>query len=172
MTSHVLPIKLEPSKLHPLKLTGLINGPAIKRAATLALAIGTALTVINQPDAVLGRKAFDLLPLVLVYVTPFVVVTLSQVLAMRQAMVDTAAGALLRYEDKWQTLLSHGIPKRAAFMGLVVGSINSAIVTSATLASGGILPFALLAQAYALPALFSLLSQTLTYRRASVAFAQ
>ncbi len=66
--------------------------------------------------------------------------------------------------------MRHGIPARAAFLGLIMGSINSIIVAGAIVADGGTLdamPAALLAQAFALPVLFGVLSQAITYRRVS-----
>ena len=71
------------------------------------------------------------------------------------------------------TALAHGIPLRAVLVGALVGSVNASIViTTALLESAGVnsLPVALLAQAYALPVLFGLLSQTIAYRRATQAF--
>ncbi|MEE8244973.1 MAG: hypothetical protein V3R27_08250, partial [Pseudomonadales bacterium] len=58
-------------------------------------------------------------------------------------------------------------------VGVLVGSVNASIViTIALLEGAGVnsLPVAVLAQAYVLPVLFGLLTQTIAYRRATQAF--
>ena len=67
------------------------------------------------------------------------------------------------------TAVSHGIPARALGIGLAIGSINAIIVLAGALLRSGelaALPVGLLGQAYALPLLFGVLSQALSYRRA------
>lgn len=145
------------------------------RAAVVAVAIGSALTLINQAPALFGSATLERLPMVLVYLTPFVVVTISQILGIQQAR------AKLRETDALQlpaepfraTIAGHGIPFRALLTGLIAGSVNASIMLFAQLLSGGEgdpLPFATLAQAYVLPMLFGALSQALSYRRAIAAF--
>ena len=71
------------------------------------------------------------------------------------------------------TALAHGIPLRTALVAMLAGSVNASIVITIAILEGASvnsLPVALLAQAYALPALFGLLSQTIAYRRATQAF--
>ena len=60
-------------------------------------------------------------------------------------------------------------------MGLLVASVNAAMVMGAALLEQGnlnALPLALLGQALALPMLFGALSQAIAYRRAIKAFAE
>ncbi len=172
MTAHNLPATTERPQLRTLNFTGFLNGSVIKRAAVIALTLGSILALINQADAVFGNASVNIPRLLLVFLTPFIVVTASQVFAMRQVMIDAIEGISISYESAFETSFSHNIPQRALLMGLVAGSVNSAIVTSVTFATGAALPLAIIAQAYVLPVVFSLLSQTLTYRRAALAHAQ
>ena len=149
-----------------------IDVSVVRRAAVVALVLGSVLTLFNQPTAVFGPGAIEVLPLVLVFVTPFLVVTASQALAARQAVRDGSRAGFQGpiNETAVDTAMRHGIPARAALLGLIMGSINSIIVAGAILADGGTLdamPAALLAQAFALPMLFGVLSQAITYRRVS-----
>ena len=73
------------------------------------------------------------------------------------------------------TVLAHGIPGRSLVVGLITGTVNTAIVISAALVDGGdvgAIPAALVAQAFVLPTLFGLVSQTLSYRRAAASIGQ
>ena len=156
-------------------LVSLIDIKVLVRAGIVAAVLGTVLTAINQAGAMFGQAPFDLLPVALVYVTPFVVVTLSQALGIRRARLEAAHTGAPRPESFWSAAMDHGIPRRALLIGLGIGSINTAIVASAALATGGTLadlPGALIAQAFVLPVLFGLLSQTLSFRRAAAAIAQ
>ncbi len=148
-----------------------LNGAVLRRAALVALILGSVLTLVNQWDAIFGSGTLELLPLALVYVTPFVVVAISQLFGARQAASDvergTAGGPV--EEDILATAISHGIPLRAALVGLMMGSANATITVAATLIEGGdlgALPLPLLAQAFSLPILFGVLSQATAYRRA------
>ena len=143
----------------------------LRRAALVALILGSVLTLANQSNAVFGSGTLELLPLALVYVTTFVVVAISQLLGARQAVRDVAkrsAGGPVE-EDFLATAISHGIPPRATLVGLMMGSANATITVAATLIEGGdlgALPLPLLAQAFSLPILFGVLSQVIAYRRA------
>lgn len=66
-------------------LWSLLSAGALSRAAVAALGLGTVLTVANQAQAIFGADHLQILPLVLVYLTPFVVVTVSQLLGAQQA---------------------------------------------------------------------------------------
>ncbi len=68
------------------------KGGVLRRAALVALILGSVLTLANQSSAVFGSENIQLLPLLLVYLTPFVVVTISQVLGARQAAADAGRG--------------------------------------------------------------------------------
>jgi hypothetical protein len=140
----------------------------LTRAAIVAVILGTILTLLNQPNAIFGTAEIQWLPLTLVYLTPFLVVSVSQILGTRQARKAPAWVMELR-EGFAATLVSHGIPARAIALGLAAGSINTAIVVTDGLAAGRGLdqvPVALIAQALILPVIFGALSQTLSFRRA------
>ena len=140
----------------------------LARAAAVALILGSTLTLINQSDAIFGAAEIRWLPLTLVYLTPFLVVGVSQVLGIRAARRALARMTELR-ENFLGTIFSHGIPARAIVLGLVASGVNSAIVASEGLLAGGGLsapPVPLIAQALVLPAMFGALSQAISFRRA------
>jgi len=142
-----------------------------RRAAIIAFVIGSILTAANQWAALFGNQSIQYLPLILVYVTPFVVVTVSQVVAIRAAFLDVLIANNIGFQRERLvlTLIRHGIPLRALSLGLTVGTLNTAIVTTVILSNGGSvsdLPVTLLAQSYVLPVLFGLVSQSISYRRA------
>lgn len=147
--------------------TATLNAPILIRAAIVALILGSVLNTINQAEAIFGTAKLDLLQFALVYVTPFIVVTASQILGSRQALRD---GRKLPAGERFLvTLFAHGIPSRAILTGVLVGTANTAITVAVTLTGpGGLaeLPGPLLAQAFTLPVLFGLLSQAISYRRA------
>jgi len=147
-----------------------VNSAVVLRSAIVAVIIGGVLTLINQPGWVAGDHRLQLLPFILVFVTPFVVVAISQVVAARRAFTDAMRnGASASTEGFIATSISHGIPARALAIGLIVGSVNAiislagALLDSSHLAQVSVAP---LGQAYALPLLFGVLSQTISYRRA------
>ena len=139
------------------------------RAALVALVLGSLLTLVNQTDAIFGSSAIAWLPFALVYLTPFLVVTVSQVLGIRRARVELARpAARFDAESFARTIASHGIPARALALGVLVAVVNTAIVATEVLLSGlGLqaVPVALILQALSLPILFGALSQALAYRR-------
>jgi hypothetical protein len=146
----------------------MLKAPVLFRALAVALILGTILTAINQPGIFSGASRLDLLPFALVYITPFAVVTLSQILGIRQALQD--GGQPPDGERFLATMVAHGIPVKAVLTGLLVGTVNTSITVSAALIGTGSLsdvPVPLLVQAYSLPVLFGLLSQTISYRRAA-----
>jgi len=146
-----------------------VNRAMILRAAIVAAVIGGILTLINQPGWVAGSAPADILPLALAFLIPFGVVLISQVAGTRRAFIDTVgrAGPAIR-EGFITTTFSHGIPARAAAIGLVFGSLNAIITLLDALAQSGDLAavtVAPLGQAYVLPLVFGLLSQSISYRR-------
>ncbi len=152
-----------------------LNGGVLRRAALVALILGSVLTLANQSGAVFGPEDIQLLPLLLVTLTPFVVVTISQLLGARQAAADNAGSRGSAVETFTSTAFSHGIPARAGLMGLAAAGVNATIVAiAALLEHGGLgqLPLPLLGQALVLPALFGVLSQAIAYRRVITAFRQ
>ena len=81
-----------------------------------ALILGSVLAVLNQSDEIFGPAHVQWLPLVLVYLTPFIVVTLSQAVGIQRAKRDRAEkpSMELRPGSFVQTMGSHGIPARVA----------------------------------------------------------
>ncbi len=146
-----------------------VNRAVFLRSAIVAVVFGSVLTLINQSGWVVGSDPLQILPFILVFVTPFVVVTISQVAAVRRAFIDAARhGAPTSPEGFIATTVSHGIPARAVSIGLVAGSINATVILAGALFRSGDLAavsVALLGQVYALPLLFGVLSQAISYRR-------
>ena len=66
----------------------LVNRAVLLRSAIVAVVIGSILTLINQSAWVVGSDPLQLLQLILVFVTPFVVVAVSQVAGARRAHID------------------------------------------------------------------------------------
>ena len=147
----------------------LVNRAIFLRAAIIAVIIGSVLTLINQSGWVAGIEPLQLLPLILVFLTPFAVVTIAQVAGVRQAHIDSVRhGAPARPESFIATAVLHGIPARAVAIGLVFGSVNAVITVAYTFLRSGDLAavsVAPLGQAYVLPLLFGLLTQAISYRR-------
>ena len=159
---------------HP-RLASLIDAGVIRRAGIVALILGSVLTLANQSAAIFGGASVQVLPIVLVYLTPFVVVTISQVLGIRRALSDAGRdrASVVPRDAFLATTISRGIPLRSFLLGLIVGTVNTSIVISAALMDGGNLadlPTALIGQAFVLPMLFGLVSQAISYRRAAAAF--
>ena len=144
-------------------------GPVVARAAVAALVIGSALTAINQPDAVFGDAALRMFPLGVVFTTPLLVVCLSQVLGFRAARRALAGnGDQPHKESFFQTMVNHGIPRRSVLLGLGAGGANTVLTGAVTLLSGhGLdqLPLTLVLQALILSMIFGALSQALSFRR-------
>ena len=151
--------------------TALISKDILRQAVVIALLLGSVLVLANQSGAIFGHGTVQVLPLVLAYLTPFAVITVSQVLALRRATLDARSPRSFARHDAafFATALSHGIPRRALLVALVVGIINTSIVATGALMTNGSLanlPNAVIAQAFVLPMLFGLLSQAIAYRRA------
>lgn len=141
-----------------------------RRSAIVAAVIGFVLTLTNQSEAVFGNHPLEYLPLVLSFATPFIVVVISQFLSIRKALSDINQGSkpITKTENMVTTAFGHGIPLRALIVSLIIGSINAGIVMSIAMVENGNLanlPLAIMTQAYVLPALFGILSQTISYRR-------
>ncbi len=138
-----------------------------KRAAVVALVLGCTLTAINQSEAVFGSQNIRYLPMALNFIIPFIVVVISQILGIRKALSDAPkVGGFL--ENPLQTAFRHGIPIRALLLGLFAGSLNAVIASVLAYLTDGTLtnlPVAALAQAFILPVVFGILSQTISYRR-------
>lgn len=152
------------------KLAGDLSKSAVIRAAIVAIVIGSVLTLINQRAAFFGAEEIAILPLILVFQTPFLVVLASQMLAIRRATLDYQARIGPAKRERFlETLTAHEIPLRAIILGGLMGTLNTAIIGTANILSTGAalpLPTTLIAQAYTLPVLFGFVSQSLAYRRA------
>ena len=100
---------------------------------------------------------------------------ISQLSAIRRAQQDATREHLPETTKSLvATAFLHGIPARAVTIGLIIGTINSAIILSdAFVSTGGVgtTSAALLAQVYGLPVLFGSLSQAVSYQRAARVFA-
>jgi hypothetical protein len=102
--------------------------------------------------------------------TPFIVVTLSQALGSYRAAQEQQFDYGQAHQDDgfMATAMSHGIPLRALILATFIGVTNTFISGLWQLVSSGTLsqlPTALIAQAFILPMLFGLISQTISYRR-------
>lgn len=143
----------------------------IRRSLLLALGIGVALTLINQRDAIFGHGKVNLIQLSLSFATPFVVISLSQTLAIRKVFSELSAGGFNAdgNEPFHVTAFSHGIPWRAVMIAASTGTAVAAIVIALVVSRGGGIghvPLAPVLQVYGLSLGFSLISQTIAYRRA------
>ena len=164
-------------KQERLKLWSFVSTDILGRAFLVALGLGTVLTLINQPGAILGVDPVQVLSLILVYLTPFVVVTISQVLGVHRATMDLRSGRAPAPHNNvfLTTAMSHGIPLRALLVALLIGSMSTFVVASGIFVANGTLsdmPILLTMQAFALPMLFGLISQTISYRRAVTVIGQ
>ena len=161
----------ETNELQPIELDWLplVNRAVLIRAMIVAVIIGSILTLINQSGWVFGSDPLQLLQLILVFGLPFGVVTLSQVAGLRRAYIDSVGQrAPAIPESIIATAVSHGIPARAVAIGMAFGSLNAIIVLADAylrLVDLATVSFVSLGQAYALPLVFAVLSQAISYRR-------
>ena len=142
----------------------------LRRSMILGLIIGSALTLINQFEALFGSETIQILPLALMYMTPFAVITISQITAIRQAWLNGKAEQAARKSETFlATIMAYGIPVRGVKISLIVGSFNSALILLEGYSNtAGIVavPIGLFVQVYALPIVFGVFSQAIAYRRA------
>ena len=139
----------------------------IKRSAILAIIIGSTLTLINQFDALFGSADLQKLPLILVYLTSFLVVGISQIFGIWEARKSLLLNTYIP-QNFFTIMLSHNIPLRAVILGLAAGGTNTIIVALTNFSTGlGVdqLPTALILQALTLPIIFGAVSQALSFRR-------
>lgn len=156
-------------------LASLINIAMIRRAGAVALILGSVLTLVNQTDAIIGEDRLQILPLVIAYVTPFVVATVSQVLGGRRAFLDLCQRQPVNFarDTLLHTAISHGIPLRTLLLALIIGAANAVIIFGAAVSDGGeisAVPAAHIGQGFFLPMLFGLVSQAVSYRRITCGF--
>ena len=146
-----------------------LNAAVLMRSLVLALIVGSVLALLNQSDALFSDAAIEWFRLVSVFVTPFMVIAISQLVATQQAVSDIARSQTATVNTRFiATLFAHDIPFRALMIGLIIGSANSLIILiHAFVQTGDIanVPLSVLIQFYVLPFVFGVLSQALAYRR-------
>ena len=109
-----------------LRWIRLISQSIVLRSTIVAVVLGSILTRINQPGWVSGSEPLQLLPFILVFLTPFAVVMVAQIVGVRQAHIDFAGqGMPASPEGFITTIASHAIPARAVVIGVVFGSLNA-----------------------------------------------
>jgi len=146
---------------------------AFIRSAIVAIIVGSVLTLANQRNAIFGDEELAVARLYLVFITPFFVVLFSQALGIRRAWRDRLTSKTRR-ESPLQTMFVHGIPFRALALGVLMGTLNTLTILAANISSTGAagpFPTVIIAQAYMLPFLFGLVSQSIAYRKAAAQFA-
>ena len=153
-------------------MTEHLDANVLTRSLVLALIIGSILTFVNQPEAIFGDELFEKLPSLLAFATPFLVVMLSQLGAIKQAVIDRRHGQTPNETTRFiSTMMGHNIPFRALAISLIAGSVNSVIILINTIFQTGDItnvPLPVLVQSYLLPFIFGAFSQALTYRRCVV----
>ncbi|MEH6628282.1 MAG: hypothetical protein V7739_17705 [Motiliproteus sp.] len=165
-------------KEQPVELNWLrfVNSPMVLRSTIVAVLLGNILTLVNQPGWVIGSDPLQILPFILVFLTPFAVVMVAQVAGARQAHIDSAGhGASKNTEGFIKIITTHGIPARAVVIGLAFGTLNAVLsVVDEILRSGDLAAFDFisLAQAYVLPLVFGSVSQAISYKRSRCQLAQ
>lgn len=163
---------LNENRSTPPELWSFLNAAILRRATVVALVLGSILMLSGQAEAIFGAEELRLLPLVVAFVTPFIVVTVSQLLGVQRAVSDVRRGARIAFAEEGilTTAFTHGIPSKAFRIGLLAGSVSTLIVVAASLVETGNLSavsWALSGQAFVLPVFFGVLSQTIAYRGAS-----
>lgn len=139
----------------------------IKRAAIVAVIIGGALTLVNQSEAILGDAELQTVRTALAFLTPFLIVAISQVFGIRAAHKALSKG-IGNHQGFFQTLFSHGIFLRSVVLGLIAGGATTIITALSNMAAGQSLnqmPLNLILPAMLLPIIFGAMSQVLSFRR-------
>ena len=158
------------SKTPPSAVSIATSAAVLRRSFVLAIVIGAGLVLFNQRGAIFfGAAAFNIPGLVLSFVTPFVVISISQALGARAYFGEMRA-ALRRPERFWITMRSHGIPGRSAFVAPLVGAVVSMLMSGVAWIEVGdpfAVPASQVAQVFVLPFAFGLVSQAAAYRRAA-----
>jgi hypothetical protein len=145
-----------------------LDGQLLKRSTILAFIIGSLLTLINQPLAVFGDQLFVKIQLILVFVLPFIVITLSQIFGKKQAEIYQMDNQFKFYpEGLVTTILNHNIAIRAFIISLVAGSVASIVILFNAYLEVLYKEVDLLfmIQPYVFSFVFGALSQALAYRR-------
>jgi len=151
-----------------------LNTSVLPRSFVIALVIGGALNLINQFEAFFGTGDIQVLPLILMFTTPFAVVFFSLRASFYRAWQDINHGrAPNKIKGLLLTSFAHGIPAKALIFGVLVGSINLIILLLEGYLSVGefrMVSLVQTAQFYTLPIFFGFFSQGLSYRKAVAVF--
>ncbi|MEH6346407.1 MAG: hypothetical protein V7785_15040, partial [Bermanella sp.] len=141
----------------------------IKRSLILSMIIGSALTLLNQTSAIFGQGEFQLIPTVFMFITPFIVITLSQLVAAEQARIDCINGQNINPDISFLNILvNRNIGMRALIIALIMGLTNCTLMGLISLGIDGSLSLLsenLVFQFFILPLLFGALSQAITIKR-------
>ncbi len=141
----------------------------LKRSLILSIIIGAILTLLNQPSAIFGQVELKLLPTIFMFITPFIVITLSQLVANEQARIHEANGQKRSRNISFVNILvNHNVVPRALIIAVVMGLINCILMGLISLyenESLSLLSTSLVVQFFILPLIFGGLSQTLTLKR-------
>lgn len=95
-------------------------------AAIVTTILGTGLMVANQSNAFFGPAYLQWRPMILVYLTPFVAVSASQVIGT-QAAARTKRWQGEKQERFLTTLFANDIIRRAVVLDLAIGGVNIGI---------------------------------------------
>ena len=140
----------------------------LKRSLILSMIIGVTLTFLNQPFAILGQAEFKWVPTAFMFFTPFIVITLSQLVANEQARMDWSHGHNSAQDSGFlNVLFNHNVVPRALFIALAMGLINCILMGLISLYKNGnmsLLSTGLVLQFFILPFIFGAFSQTMTLK--------
>jgi len=140
----------------------------LKRSVIIAAIIGSILTFVNQPLAIYGHESLVKLKLVLAFVLPFIVISISQVFGKHQAEIDQIESQFkFSHENLLKTMVSHNIPARALVICLIVGSLASVVTLSNFLLhdKNTNIDWYFMIQPYLFSLFFGAFSQAISYRR-------
>jgi len=140
----------------------------LKRSVIITVIIGSILTFVNQPLAVFGHESLVKFKLVLAFVLPFIVISISQVFGKHQAEIDKVyRQSQFSHEKLLKTMVSHNIPARALVICLIVGSLACVVTLSNFLLhdKNTNIDWTFMIQPYLLSLLFGAFSQAISYRR-------
>ena len=141
----------------------------LKRSLILSMIIGVTLTLLNQPSVIFGQTEFKWLPTAFMFFTPFIVITLSQLVANEQAKIDWPHGQNSVQDSGFlNVLFNHNIAHRALIIAVVMGLINCILMGLISLYKIGnmsLLSTGLVLQFFIFPFIFGAFSQTMTLKR-------
>lgn len=140
----------------------------LKRSVIIAVLIGSILTLVNQPLAILGHESLVKFKLILAFVLPFIVISISQVFGKHQAEIDKVdSQSQFSHEKLLKTMVSHNIPTRALVICLIVGSLASVVTLSNFLLhdKNTNIDWNFMIQPYLFSLFFGAFSQAISYRK-------